>query len=168
MGQRQMLQFQASQPQSVKVLSLLLAIIRSFAHAKPIRAKIAIDRFRLSMVSTLRPRRKCFPWWEGHEVPSVTWRSTTWTSMMEDWGDDWVSDQCVCHRRDSISTTGFCIYCCLYFPHYLHSFLLTVELNFFKKLTEELPGNLVVKDPALSLKWCRFVPWPRNFHMLQA
>ena len=23
-----------------------------------------------------------------------------------------------------------------------------------------------VKDPALSLQWLRFNPWPRNFHML--
>ena len=22
-----------------------------------------------------------------------------------------------------------------------------------------------VKDPAWSLQWCRFHPWPRNFHM---
>ena len=25
-----------------------------------------------------------------------------------------------------------------------------------------------VKDPALSLLWPRFDPWPRNFHMPQA
>ena len=24
-----------------------------------------------------------------------------------------------------------------------------------------------VKDPALSLLWLRFDPWPQNFHMLQ-
>ena len=25
----------------------------------------------------------------------------------------------------------------------------------------------MVKDPAMSLLWHRFDPWPRNFHMLQ-
>ena len=27
---------------------------------------------------------------------------------------------------------------------------------------EEFPGGLAVTDPALSLLWCRFKPWPRN------
>ena len=31
---------------------------------------------------------------------------------------------------------------------------------------EEFPGGLAVKDPALSLMWLRFHPWPRNFHRL--
>ena len=36
------------------------------------------------------------------------------------------------------------------------------------------PAAQFVKDPVLSLQqlgsllWCRFSPWPRNFHMLQA
>ena len=30
-----------------------------------------------------------------------------------------------------------------------------------KAVVLEFPGNLVVKDPALSLLWCRFNPWPR-------
>ena len=29
----------------------------------------------------------------------------------------------------------------------------------------EFPGGLAVKDPALSLLWCGFDPWPRNFYM---
>ena len=35
------------------------------------------------------------------------------------------------------------------------------------KGSQEFPGGLVVKDPALSLLWRRFDPWPGNFHMLQ-
>ena len=31
----------------------------------------------------------------------------------------------------------------------------------------KFPGGSVVKDLALSLLWCKFDPWPRNFHMLQ-
>ena len=33
---------------------------------------------------------------------------------------------------------------------------------------EGIPGGLPAKDPALSLLWCRFHPWPRNFCLLQA
>ena len=29
----------------------------------------------------------------------------------------------------------------------------------------ELPGDLEVKDSALSLLWLRFDPWPGNLHM---
>ena len=29
----------------------------------------------------------------------------------------------------------------------------------------EFPGGPVVKDPALSLLWLGFNPWPWNFHM---
>ena len=29
----------------------------------------------------------------------------------------------------------------------------------------EFPVGLAVKDPALSLLWCKFDAWPRNFHM---
>ena len=29
----------------------------------------------------------------------------------------------------------------------------------------EFPGDLVVKDPALSLLWLGFDPWQGNFHM---
>ena len=32
----------------------------------------------------------------------------------------------------------------------------------------EFSGGLVVKDPAWSLLWLGFNPWPGNFHMLQA
>ena len=32
----------------------------------------------------------------------------------------------------------------------------------------EFPGGLLVKDPALSLLWLGFDPWPGNFCMLQA
>ena len=31
----------------------------------------------------------------------------------------------------------------------------------------EFPGGLAVRDLELSLLWCGFDPWPRNFHMLQ-
>ena len=31
----------------------------------------------------------------------------------------------------------------------------------------EFPDGLVVKDPALSLLWLGFNPWPGSFHMLQ-
>ena len=31
-----------------------------------------------------------------------------------------------------------------------------------KKHLKEFPGGLAVKDPALSLLWCAFDPWPRN------
>ena len=31
----------------------------------------------------------------------------------------------------------------------------------------EFPGGLVVKDPVLSMLWCRFDPWPGNFCMPQ-
>ena len=33
--------------------------------------------------------------------------------------------------------------------------------------TPEHPDSRVLKDPALSLLWQGFNPWPRNFHMLQ-
>ena len=32
----------------------------------------------------------------------------------------------------------------------------------------EFPGPQQVKELALSLLWCQFDPWPRNFHMLWA
>ena len=31
----------------------------------------------------------------------------------------------------------------------------------------EFPGDLAVMDPALSLLWLGFNPWPRNFHLGQ-
>ena len=40
------------------------------------------------------------------------------------------------------------------------------------RLAKEFPGGLAVKDLALTLLWlrlllwCRFDPWPGNFHML--
>ena len=37
-----------------------------------------------------------------------------------------------------------------------------------KKIALDFPGDLDVKDMALSLLWCGLDPWPRNFHMLQA
>ena len=39
-----------------------------------------------------------------------------------------------------------------------------------KKRKKELgvSGDLEVKDPTLALLWCRFDPWPVNFHMPQA
>ena len=36
-----------------------------------------------------------------------------------------------------------------------------------KKTFEEFPGDLVVKDLALSLLWPRFNQWPGNCHTLQ-
>ena len=44
-------------------------------------------------------------------------------------------------------------------------------LSFFQvynKFLKVFPGGLEVKDPALSLLWCRFDPWPKNFSMLWA
>ena len=37
----------------------------------------------------------------------------------------------------------------------------------FNKQSLEIPGDLEVKDLALSLLWCGFDPWPRNFRTLQ-
>ena len=37
-----------------------------------------------------------------------------------------------------------------------------------KEAKGEFPGGLVVKDPALSVRWLRFDPWPGNFCMPQA
>ena len=33
-----------------------------------------------------------------------------------------------------------------------------------KETIREFHGGLAVKDPALSLLWLGFNPWPRNFH----
>ena len=33
---------------------------------------------------------------------------------------------------------------------------------------KEFPGGLMCKDPALSLQWQGFNPWPMNFCTLQA
>ena len=40
------------------------------------------------------------------------------------------------------------------FPTYYYS---NLSIKYSK---EEFPGGLVVKDPALSLLWHRFDPWP--------
>ena len=39
---------------------------------------------------------------------------------------------------------------------------------YLRRTFTEFPGGLVLKDPALSLLWRRFDPWPRNFCMPQA
>ena len=38
----------------------------------------------------------------------------------------------------------------------------------FKIMGGEFPGDLAIKDPALSQLWHGFDHWPKNFHMLQA
>ena len=43
-----------------------------------------------------------------------------------------------------------------------------VITNIRKRETREFLGGLVFKDLALSLLWCRFDCWPRNFCMLWA
>ena len=37
------------------------------------------------------------------------------------------------------------------------------KIKIIKKKVMEFPGGLVLKDPALSLLWCRFSPWPGSF-----
>ena len=42
---------------------------------------------------------------------------------------------------------------------------LKVDMGEISNKPEEFPGGLAVKDPALSLPWLRFHPWPGNFHI---
>ena len=50
-------------------------------------------------------------------------------------------------------------------PGFLRMFI--VNSTGGKITPREFPGGIVIKDPVLSLLWCRFDPWSGNLHMLR-
>lgn len=58
-----------------------------------------------------------------------------------------MGDQCVCHKIDSIPTSGFCSYCSLYFSHNLHGFFPHITEN----CTQIFSDHSISKSCTLTL-----------------